>query len=667
MTEQDAFCDNTELGYPYDLQPFAYLIVTDQAFKIQAVSNNCSDWGASNQSLLDKPLQELLQGRVKYWTRQLKYTIEAEGYQVFACQLAHDNKTAYYIRGVQLANDLLAFEIEPQHSDTKPIKKTSLSIISELSNRVQYTQKLKTLLSKAIVYLRQTFHFDKAMIYQFDEDFTGTVVAESGVQAMPSYLGLKFPSTDVPKPAREMLCQVPFRYTPDVHYDGRDMTIKTGVKKQLHLTPCCVSPVAPVHKNYLHNMGVSASLTIPLMIGNELWGLIAFHHREVKHLSPANRQLLRVLANHLQLAIQNQNIMHERANTDKAVTLQQNLKEMAAREHMDIWQALKQIKQPLCRVLTCQGFALVANDTMQTYGQTPDPEDIRQFLQWLDQHHSEHFATTHLPKLDERFHDWRQKGCGVYCIRLLLKGEYYLIFFRPEAQQEVQWAGNPDQPYQVDETGQYHPRASFESWREQQSMESKRWDDFDNKTIAMIQYAVLEHLTQQLLYDFANTDPLTKAYNRRYLFRQLPGMMEKRNHKNDLSVIIFDIDHFKRLNDTFGHQAGDYVLKELVTFIQNKLRRTDFIARYGGEEFLAVLSSCDYDNATQIADNLRSEFAQKTWIYEGQDLGQITLSAGVAASSHASNYIQYLIANADKALYKAKQAGRNRVVAYDKH
>lgn len=609
----------------------------------------------------------MLRGRFKYWTRQLRHAVNVESYKVFECRLAHKANMACYISGVALANDLLAFEIEPQQSDTTPINKRALSIISEFDSRIQHTQKLKTLLSKMIVFLRQTFHFDKAMVYQFDTDCTGTVVAESSVQAMSSYLGLKFPSTDVPKPARQMLRQVPFRYTPDVHYQGLDVTTSADIKQYLQLTTCRVSPVAPVHKNYLNNMGVRASLTIPLIIDNKLWGLIAFHHRQVKHISPINRQLLRILANNLQLAIQHKNILQDQKNADQAITLQNHLKEIAACAGTDIWQALKRLQASLFQVLRCQGFALVANDKIYTYGQTPSKHNIKIFLQWVNQYHSENFYTNHLPKLDKRFENWRQYGCGVYSVRLLLKDEYYFIIFRKELQKEVTWAGNPNEAYHINEqTGHYTPRASFERWRDKQKFEAKHWSDFDHKTISALQYVILEYLTQELLYDSANTDYLTKAYNRNYLFRQLQAMMENRDYKNDLSVIIFDIDYFKKVNDTFGHQAGDYILKQLVSFLHAQLRRTDFVARYGGEEFLVILDNCGCANAAKIAEKLRVDFTQKTWVYEGQNLGQITFSAGVAASSYACNDIQYLISHADNALYKAKQAGRNQIMVYDR-
>lgn len=664
MTEQETLCDETQLGLPYDLQPFAYLIVTDEAFSIQAMSDNCRDLSASVDACLGTPLQRLLQGQFNYWTKRLRHIVDAASYQVFSCYLVQFDQ-CYYLRGLHLQNGLLAFELEPSQSAHLNLQKPSLTIISEFSSRTQYTQKLERVLSRAIVYLRNTFYFDKAMVYQFDDDFTGTVVAESSVQAMTSYLGLKFPSTDIPKPARDMLCQVPFRYVPDILYEGVDVTAYQTIQNNLRLTPCAVSPVAPVHKNYLHNMGVGSSITLPIIIEGRLWGLLAFHHRQARSLSPPTRQLMRVLADHLELAIQNQATMEMKINTDQAVALQQNLKDIAFKENASIWDALQANKQNLKKILQCTGFAMVANGYIQSYGRCPKEEQIRTFLEWMQhQYQSEHFKTTHLPKLDQRFEGWQDIACGVYSVRLLLKGEYYLIFFRAEVPSEVRWAGDPNQPYYVDDqTGRYHPRQSFQAWREQQQCEAKPWDDFDKKTITFIQHAVLEQLTQQLLYDFANTDPLTHAYNRRYLFHTLPTMLDQRSHQNTVSVIMFDIDYFKQLNDTYGHQAGDYILKELVTLMQTKLRKTDFIARYGGEEFLAILNNCNKDNARNIADDIRSEFTQINWEFEGQKLGNLTFSAGVACSSSSCNDIDELISKADQALYEAKEGGRNRVVA----
>lgn len=663
ITKQDHMSDPAQLALTKDLQPFAYLIITDQQYRIQALSDNCKDFCSSLEGCLGQAMQTLFQGHFQYWTQYLQRVVEVDDYQVFPCYLVHQEQFCY-LRGVHLPNDLLAFELEPPQSYHLTLKKSSLSIISEFCSRIQYTQDLQRILSQAVVYLRNTFHFDKAMIYQFDDNMVATIAAESSVQSLPSYLGLKFPCPAASESTQQIFKQLPFRYIPDIHYEGVTITACEGIQDQLQLISCSVSPVLDRHKTYIHNMGASGCMTFPLIVNNQLWGLLAFHHRQAKHILPPTRQLMRFLADQLALTIQNQSIIQMKTNTDKAIQLQRHLKKTIQADNVDIWEALDQNKSTIQTMLQCSGFALVANQYVEQYGQTPSTPRIIAFLKWVQIKQSEYFVTNHLTKLDERFEDWNNIACGVYVVRLLMKDDYYLIFFRPESRTELHWVGDPNKPYYIDDQmGQYNPKTAFRAWREQQENESKPWSDFDDRAITFIQHAVVERLTHQLLYDSANTDPLTQAYNRRYLFLKLSSMLKHSSSENDFSVIMFDIDYFKHLNDKFGHQAGDYVLKELVAFIQNNLRKTDLIARYGGEEFLAILDNCDCNDATQIADNLRKKFGQLTWFFNGQNIGPIYVSAGVASSSGSSHHIDELINNADKALYQAKQGGRNKVVA----
>lgn len=168
------------------------------------------------------------------------------------------------------------------------------------------------------------------------------------------------------------------------------------------------------------------------------------------------------------------------------------------------------------------------------------------------------------------------------------------------------------------------------------------------------------------LQEMANRDGLTGLYNHRYFHEQLSQdfLRAKRYHEN-LSCILFDIDFFKKFNDTYGHQTGDVVLKALATVIQRATRESDLAARYGGEEFAIVLYYTDGAAAYQAAERLRTMVES----HEVQDNGnvlRVTISLGVATFPHEKIHdSKELIEHADQALYKAKDNGRNRVEAFD--
>jgi two-component system, cell cycle response regulator len=167
----------------------------------------------------------------------------------------------------------------------------------------------------------------------------------------------------------------------------------------------------------------------------------------------------------------------------------------------------------------------------------------------------------------------------------------------------------------------------------------------------------------QRSFSLALTDELTGLYNRRYLFAHLDESIERINQGGaSAAVLLFDIDHFKRVNDTHGHAAGDDVLRELAARATNSVRSVDLVARLGGEEFAVVMPETDIASAAEVAERLRLAVAKDRFSVRasGKEL-DVTISVGVAAGE-AGDDRDRLLARADKALYSAKTAGRDRVI-----
>jgi diguanylate cyclase (GGDEF)-like protein len=162
--------------------------------------------------------------------------------------------------------------------------------------------------------------------------------------------------------------------------------------------------------------------------------------------------------------------------------------------------------------------------------------------------------------------------------------------------------------------------------------------------------------------ELSATDPLTGLYNKRtFASRLVEEMARAARYKSRLSLVFCDIDHFKRINDSFGHAVGDLVLQQVAAILSgSRLRKSDIVARYGGEEFVAILPETGAEGAAVAAENLRSAVAERRFAVEGYEV-RITASFGVAEYSQAMTQPEDLIRNADTALYRAKDRGRNRV------
>jgi len=162
----------------------------------------------------------------------------------------------------------------------------------------------------------------------------------------------------------------------------------------------------------------------------------------------------------------------------------------------------------------------------------------------------------------------------------------------------------------------------------------------------------------------SKTDGLTGLFNHRYFQEQLDSEIRRTARNNaPLSVILTDIDFFKKVNDTYGHPAGDAVLRSVADIIRSRIRETDIAARYGGEEFAVILTNTDSIGAKRFAEELRLAIQKEPFNVDGQEI-MVTLSLGIASIPAEASSKEELIDRADQSLYFAKEHGRNRAVRW---
>ncbi|MCD6526758.1 MAG: GGDEF domain-containing protein [Desulfuromonas sp.] len=166
---------------------------------------------------------------------------------------------------------------------------------------------------------------------------------------------------------------------------------------------------------------------------------------------------------------------------------------------------------------------------------------------------------------------------------------------------------------------------------------------------------------QKKLVHMNQIDHLTGVYNRNFMETQLQKEIERcQRFKHDLSLLMIDIDLFKNINDTYGHQCGDFVLKKITQRITDKIRKTDFLIRYGGDEFCCILTETPTNSAFKVAEQLRQVICSEPFVFKETSF-ETTISLGVASLNENDVDVESLLRKADTALYKAKQNGRNTV------
>lgn len=208
---------------------------------------------------------------------------------------------------------------------------------------------------------------------------------------------------------------------------------------------------------------------------------------------------------------------------------------------------------------------------------------------------------------------------------------------------------------------------SFDAKRFAASMAS----DFIEHLALIVAICIENVINNERLKHIGLTDPLTGVNNRRYLERRLQEEIGRAaRHEHALSCLYIDIDHFKRINDSIGHQAGDEVLREVAARIKAELRLSDALGRFGGEEFVVLLAEADLDDAMNVAERIRASVAEQPLMLAAvHKTLDVTVSIGVASFTYDGGdagveiMASRFVARADQALYQAKEEGRNRVIA----
>lgn len=193
--------------------------------------------------------------------------------------------------------------------------------------------------------------------------------------------------------------------------------------------------------------------------------------------------------------------------------------------------------------------------------------------------------------------------------------------------------------------------------------------DYVGHMASIVSVCIENAISQETLRQLSIIDMLTKVNNRRSFDQELIRELSRASRNQySMSCLFIDLDHFKRINDTYGHQTGDKVLTEAAQVIKSQLRSTDFMARYGGEEFAILLPGCDSERATRVAESVRQAVSTVSFRSDDQQTFQITLSIGVSCclpKPHPDcdllNDAHLLVANADKGVYQSKENGRNSV------
>jgi two-component system, chemotaxis family, sensor kinase Cph1 len=356
--------------------------------------------------------------------------------------------------------------------------------------------------------LRGASGFGRVMIYRFREDECGEVISESLADGLDPYLGLRYPASDIPQIARRLYLANRHRQIPDVDAVEVPVLGHQGAVADLGLSD--LRAVSPVHLEYLRNMGVTASLSFSLVLGNRLWGLIACHHSRPRRLPLPIRERCAEIAQIFALSIsgyQSTRRLLEVGESDHDISLLIDaLRRIDAGAPYDGQPAdgAPTLGETLLGLVGAGGAALVDGRTLVTFGLTPDTEEIHAQLGWLRESIREPvFATDGLAQLFPAAARCAERASGLLAVRASSfdgAGEQAFLWWRPEQPRTVHWAGDPRKSAQFDVRQQrLSPRSSFERWVETTTGHAEPWSDTDLLRARKFRSLVLRDINAKLL------------------------------------------------------------------------------------------------------------------------------------------------------------------------
>lgn len=326
---------------------------------------------------------------------------------------------------------------------------------------------------------KQTTGYDRVMVYRFDKEYNGEVIAESKEPHLESFLGLHYPHTDIPPQARELYIKNQLRVITDVHYTPVPIyTPDDNGDTHLDLGLAALRSISPIHIEYLQNMGVGATLTISLLYKGALWGLIACHHYSAKPLSTKQRIAAKLQGHFITSQIDTRQLNEEyqfskasNAAADHLLTLKVELQQDSVEQFVN--------NPALLRVCNANGVAILFNGKAYKAGLTPPDADIEALCNILAASTSNTtFHTTSLERDIPAVQQTFASTPGLIYHALDTFSLNCILWFRAETVFEVNWAGDPTKAIEKNKDG-LSPRKSFEKWQEIVRGRSKEWTGFE--------------------------------------------------------------------------------------------------------------------------------------------------------------------------------------------
>lgn len=486
-------CDREPIHIPGKIQYFGCLIALSSDWVIAHASANCGAvLGLEAERLGGLPFNQFFPPETIHALRtRMQALSPGQGVaRLFAFPLLGDG-TLFDV-SIHSSGPLVVLEFEPR-SHAQP--RGDAALVQSLIARVRRHETIDGMANEAARGLRMLSGFDRVMVYRFEEDDSGTVIAEAARTGLETFLGLRYPASDIPKQARALYVKSPLRLIADV--DGECFPIipeRMADGAPLDLSLAVTRAVSPIHLEYLRNMGVAASMSVSIIRQGRLWGLFACHHYSPFYIGYEKRSEVELFAQLFNYELAQAEMAGELAETDRARTLHDRLMTQVS-SGLSLLDGLESVANDVGDVIPFDGIAIWSNGHYRARGAAPSQEEFIGLARFLNTTQpGQIYVTDNIAARYAGAESFSDRAAGLLALPVSRAPRDYIVLFRRELAQTVKWAGNPDKP--VEATGPHGarltPRKSFEIWNEVVKGRSAPWKAGERRAADILRVTLLE-------------------------------------------------------------------------------------------------------------------------------------------------------------------------------
>lgn len=487
-------CEREPIHMLGQVQSYGCLVVVSSDWIVLHASANVRDFlGWDAASMIGSALSDVLPQH-----SLLKFRSKLGG-------LVHEDAMARLI-DIDLMDDGRRFDASMHRSGRSLVlefeQKTEVSAdrddlggVQALVRRIAARPTLEDKLDQAARGLRMLSGFDRVMVYRFDEDGAGEVVAEARERNMEPFLGLHYPESDIPRQARALYKRSLLRLIADVNAEPSPIipaTNPTGDRPDLSLA--VTRAVSPIHLEYLRNMGVQASMSVSILKRGELWGLLACHHNTPRYLDFEKRTAVELFGQLFAYELAQHEAEAERAEMVRAQALHDKVVARVS-DGESLFAVFNEFAEAIEAHIPHDGIAIYSGGKYRAIGRAPTEDEFMGLARFLNTAPlSQIFHSREITKVYSAAEHFADRAVGMLALPISRTPRDYIVLFRGEVAQQVTWAGNPDKP--VIATGpngaRLTPRKSFEAWRQKVTGQSAKWTSAELRLAEALRVTLLE-------------------------------------------------------------------------------------------------------------------------------------------------------------------------------